>query len=222
MHPCWWLGGDGVEMMRQRVGGCRGVVTKVVAARGGEWCGGSYRSEEGECFWFLPESSLEMFSGGGGVADGGNTTLLVSISNEVLVFKAIKELYVSDENFCNTWMELKTKQHWDEFLVLDGDFLKGPIIIKEDFFNDLDRQHSADENLPNTMSISTTFNVLDIYEFNSKDVDEDKHSRTSSSRERRNDEDMINKLAKEYMYHINHGKRNNEITSGRSNVTPNK
>nr|GFB59576.1 transposon Ty3-I Gag-Pol polyprotein [Tanacetum cinerariifolium] len=39
------------------------------------------------------------------------TTLLVSITNEVVGFDSIKELYASDEDFCNTWMELKTKQH---------------------------------------------------------------------------------------------------------------
>ncbi|GJT18232.1 transposon ty3-I gag-pol polyprotein [Tanacetum coccineum] len=52
--------------------------------------------------------------------------------------------------------------------------------------------------LPNTMSISKTFNVLDIYEFYSVDVNEGKHSRTSSSKERENDEDMIQELADEY------------------------
>ncbi|GKE60086.1 hypothetical protein Tco_1510453, partial [Tanacetum coccineum] len=39
------------------------------------------------------------------------TTLLVSISNEVLGFNSIKELYARDKDFCNTWMELETKQH---------------------------------------------------------------------------------------------------------------
>ncbi|GJT70672.1 RNA-directed DNA polymerase [Tanacetum coccineum] len=53
-------------------------------------------------------------------------------------------------------------------------------------------------NLPNTMSILKTFNVSDIYEFHSKDVNKGKHSRTSSSKERGNDEDTINELAKEY------------------------
>ncbi|GKD11076.1 putative nucleotidyltransferase, ribonuclease H [Tanacetum coccineum] len=53
--------------------------------------------------------------------------------------------------------------------------------------------------LPNTMSISKKFNVLDIYEFHSVDVNEGKHSRTSSSKEKRNDEDMIQELADEYM-----------------------
>nr|GFA91102.1 hypothetical protein [Tanacetum cinerariifolium] len=44
-----------------------GVVAAAVdrdeggAARGGEWCGGSYRSGEGEYFWGSPEK----FSGGG-------------------------------------------------------------------------------------------------------------------------------------------------------------
>ncbi|GKB87892.1 hypothetical protein Tco_0960164 [Tanacetum coccineum] len=76
--------------------------------------------------------------------------------------------------------------------------------------------------MPNTMSTSKTFNVSDIYEFHSKDVNEDKHSRTSSFKERGNDENMINKLVEEYMDHIDRGKRKNEITSGRSNVTPNK
>ncbi|GJY18190.1 putative nucleotidyltransferase, ribonuclease H, partial [Tanacetum coccineum] len=76
--------------------------------------------------------------------------------------------------------------------------------------------------LPNTMSISKTFNVSDIYEFHSEDVNRDKHLRTSSFKERGNDEDMINKIVEEYMDHIDRGKRKNEITGGRSNVTPNK
>ncbi|GJV22326.1 transposon ty3-I gag-pol polyprotein [Tanacetum coccineum] len=76
--------------------------------------------------------------------------------------------------------------------------------------------------LPNTMSTSKTFNVSDIYEFDSKDVNEDKHSRTSSFKERGNDKNMINKPAEEYMDRIDREKRKNEITSGRSNVTPNK
>nr|GEW59398.1 putative nucleotidyltransferase, ribonuclease H [Tanacetum cinerariifolium] len=74
----------------------------------------------------------------------------------------------------------------------------------------------------NAMSISKTFNVSDIYEFHSEDVNKDKHSRKSSSKKMGNNKDMINKLAKEYIDHIDRGKRKNEITSGRSNVTPNK
>ncbi|GKB23924.1 RNA-directed DNA polymerase [Tanacetum coccineum] len=58
----------------------------------------------------------------------------------------------------------------------------------------------------NTMSISKTFNVSDIYEFHSEDVNEGKHSRTSSSKERGNDEDMIQELAEEYMDHLERGK----------------
>nr|GEW05286.1 retrovirus-related Pol polyprotein from transposon TNT 1-94 [Tanacetum cinerariifolium] len=60
--------------------------------------------------------------------------------------------------------------------------------------------------LPNTMSISKTFNVSDIYEFHSDDVNEEKHSRTSSSKKRGNDEDMIEVLAEDYMEHLLKGK----------------
>ncbi|GKA18996.1 RNA-directed DNA polymerase [Tanacetum coccineum] len=58
--------------------------------------------------------------------------------------------------------------------------------------------------LPNTMSISKTFNVSDIYEFHSEDVNKGKYSRTSSSKEMMNDEDTINELAEEYMEHIHY------------------
>ncbi|GJX99474.1 hypothetical protein Tco_0356493 [Tanacetum coccineum] len=60
--------------------------------------------------------------------------------------------------------------------------------------------------LPNSMSISKTFNVSDIFEFDSEDVKEGKESRTSSSKERGNDEDMIQELAEEYMDHLERGK----------------
>ncbi|GKF62998.1 hypothetical protein Tco_0183052, partial [Tanacetum coccineum] len=53
------------------------------------------------------------------------TTLLVSISNEVAGFDSIKQLYASDEDFGNILMELKTKQHRGEFLLLDGYMFKG-------------------------------------------------------------------------------------------------
>nr|GEV30194.1 RNA-directed DNA polymerase [Tanacetum cinerariifolium] len=60
--------------------------------------------------------------------------------------------------------------------------------------------------LPNTMSISKTFNVSEIYEFHSEDIREGKDLRMSSSKERRNDENMINELTKEYMEHLERGK----------------
>ncbi|GJW73023.1 hypothetical protein Tco_0132393 [Tanacetum coccineum] len=128
----------------------------------------------------------------------------------------------------------------DEPLMMLGSGLN---IIKEDFSNYLDGKHSMDENLyeclvetrnglcvkknmgswyhvaqvdlPNTMSISKTFNVSNIYEFHSEDVNKGKHSRTSSSKERGNDEDTINgiygaprarqdnnKLITKYGFHI--------------------
>nr|GEV64407.1 RNA-directed DNA polymerase [Tanacetum cinerariifolium] len=262
------------------------------------------------------------------------TTLLVFISNEVLGFNSIKELYTNDENYGNMWMELETKQHQSEFILINDYLFKGnrlcipktslksqlvdeihagglsahlgrdktiasvesrfywtqlkwdirafekrffcvkkerfptqpatteisgedgsnleefsnvltvveaditipimavddeplmmlgsvPNIIKEDFSNDLNGQHSANERRSNdtilellkrnmvrtkyferlmimimwwtcqTMSISKTFNVSDIYEFHSEVVNEGKHSRKSSFKERGNDDDMI-------------------------------
>nr|GEW03770.1 hypothetical protein [Tanacetum cinerariifolium] len=52
------------------------------------------------------------------------TTLLVSISNEVLGFDSIKELYANDEDFCNIRMLLKTKQHRGEFILLNSYLFK--------------------------------------------------------------------------------------------------
>nr|GEW47476.1 ATP-dependent DNA helicase RecG [Tanacetum cinerariifolium] len=51
-------------------------------------------------------------------------TLLVTISNEVVGFDSIKELYASDEDFGNILMELETKQHWGEFILLDDYLFK--------------------------------------------------------------------------------------------------
>ncbi|GKE34497.1 transposon ty3-I gag-pol polyprotein, partial [Tanacetum coccineum] len=69
--------------------------------------------------------------------------------------------------------------------------------------------------LPNTMSISKTLNVSDIYEFHSEDVNEGQHSRASSSKERGNDEDTIQELAEEY---IDHFERDKSDGTARSNV----
>ncbi|GJW93187.1 RNA-directed DNA polymerase [Tanacetum coccineum] len=54
-----------------------------------------------------------------------NTTLLVSISNVVLGFDSIKELYANDEDYGNISMELETKKHQVEFILLDGYLFKG-------------------------------------------------------------------------------------------------
>ncbi|GKC97351.1 hypothetical protein Tco_1167626 [Tanacetum coccineum] len=61
--------------------------------------------------------------------------------------------------------------------------------------------------LPNAMSISKTFNVSDIYEFHSEEVNRGKHSRTSSSKAKGNNDDMINELAVKYTEYIEHDKR---------------
>ncbi|GJX17599.1 hypothetical protein Tco_0218431 [Tanacetum coccineum] len=61
----------------------------------------------------------------------------------------------------------------DEPLIMLGPGLN---IIEEDFSNDLDGQHSTDEN---------------IYEIHFEDMNKDEHSRMSSFKERGNDENMI-------------------------------
>ncbi|GKF49829.1 hypothetical protein Tco_0143080 [Tanacetum coccineum] len=74
--------------------------------------------------------------------------------------------------------------------------------------------------LRKTMSISKTFNVSDIYDFHSEDVNEDKHSKTSSFKERGNDEDVINELAEEYMEHLEHGKSKGTPSRSKSTAKP--
>nr|GEW70556.1 putative nucleotidyltransferase, ribonuclease H [Tanacetum cinerariifolium] len=185
-------------------------------------------------------------------------TLLVSVSNEILGFDSIKELYINDEDYGNIWMELETKQHrgrdktiasvesrfyWPQLKKNVGAFVNrcvvcqegkgkaqkyreeavntepimpvedeplmmlgsGPNIIKVNFSNDLDGHHSTDESKPyhNTlrwhiMRLKWGRSMCQIY-MNSEDVNEGKHSRTSSSKERGNDEDKIQELAEEYM-----------------------
>nr|GEZ04497.1 putative Ty3-gypsy-like retroelement Pol polyprotein [Tanacetum cinerariifolium] len=61
---------------------------------------------------------------------------------------------------------------------------------------------------PNTMSISKTFNISDIYEFHPEDEVEDENLRTSSSKANGNDEDKIEEFAKDYMEPLKHGNRN--------------
>ncbi|GJQ90581.1 hypothetical protein Tco_0001720 [Tanacetum coccineum] len=72
------------------------------------------------------------------------------------------------------------------------------------------------------MSISKTINVSNIYEFHSDDVNEDKHSRTSSFKERGNDEDIINELADKYMEHLERGKIKGTPSRSKSTVKPNR
>ena len=61
--------------------------------------------------------------------------------------------------------------------------------------------------LPNTMSISKTFNVSDIYEFHTEVMIEGENSRTSSFKVGENDEDMVHKLAEDYMEHMESAKK---------------
>ncbi|GKD38198.1 transposon ty3-I gag-pol polyprotein [Tanacetum coccineum] len=75
--------------------------------------------------------------------------------------------------------------------------------------------------LPNTMRILKNFNVLEIYEFHSEDVNEDKHSMTSSSKERGNDEDIINEIAEDYMVHLERGKSKGIASRSMDTAKPN-
>ncbi|GJV37118.1 RNA-directed DNA polymerase [Tanacetum coccineum] len=75
--------------------------------------------------------------------------------------------------------------------------------------------------LPNSMSISQTFNVSDTYKFHSEDVNEDKHSRSSTSKERGNDEDIISELAEEYMEHLEHDKSKGNASRSKGTAKPN-
>ncbi|GJW62494.1 RNA-directed DNA polymerase [Tanacetum coccineum] len=75
--------------------------------------------------WSSPKTLLDVRNNKVADALSRKTTLWVTISNEVVGFNSIKKLYASDEDFCNTWMELETKQHRSEFLVLDGYLFKG-------------------------------------------------------------------------------------------------
>nr|GEV57324.1 putative reverse transcriptase domain-containing protein [Tanacetum cinerariifolium] len=61
-----WEGNE-VRMVVRWMGVAAEVVTAVVVvARGGEWCGGSDRSGDGESFWVRRNRSPENFFGGGG------------------------------------------------------------------------------------------------------------------------------------------------------------
>ncbi|GKE15209.1 RNA-directed DNA polymerase, partial [Tanacetum coccineum] len=97
--------------------------------------------------------------------------------------------------YTNVWLKQEMvcaqRRTWDPGIT----WLK---ILKEHFKDKInDNAYVVD--LSNTMSISKMFNVSNIYEFHSEDVNVGKHSRTSSSKERGNDEDMIQELAEEYM-----------------------
>nr|GFA09155.1 transposon Ty3-I Gag-Pol polyprotein [Tanacetum cinerariifolium] len=74
--------------------------------------------------WSLPKILPEVRNNKVADALSKKTTLLVSISNEVVGFDLIKELYTSDGDFRNTWMELQTKQH-QSLVDISMDFMLG-------------------------------------------------------------------------------------------------
>ncbi|GJZ97650.1 hypothetical protein Tco_0670103 [Tanacetum coccineum] len=78
-------------------------------------------------------------------------------------------------------------------------------LFQVDTLKDYDNAYVVD--LPNTMSLSKTLNVSDIYEFQTADVNEGENSMMSSSKEREHYEDMIKELAKKYMEQIEHDKK---------------
>ncbi|GJT70652.1 RNA-directed DNA polymerase [Tanacetum coccineum] len=52
----------------------------------------------------------------------------MSISNDVLGFDSIKELYANDEDFSNIWIELETKQHRGNRLCISKTSLKSQLV----------------------------------------------------------------------------------------------
>nr|GEU94044.1 hypothetical protein [Tanacetum cinerariifolium] len=216
-----------------------------------------------------------------------NTTLFVSISNEVLGFDSIKELYANDEDYGNIWIGLETNQHQGGLLLLDSYLFKGnhlfipntylrSQLIKEIHVGGLGAHLGRDKTIarvesqfywpqlkrnvgafmkrcvacqegkgkaqntgflrwrisfhvrssdathiarfffqevvclhevPKSITFDRdSFNVSDIYEFHSEDVNKGKHSRTSSTKKRGNDEDTINEFAEEYIEHLERDK----------------
>nr|GEX29228.1 hypothetical protein [Tanacetum cinerariifolium] len=55
----WWICGGARLEMEGVVAAAVVVLLEAGAARGGEWCGGSYRPEEGKYFWGSPEKLAE-------------------------------------------------------------------------------------------------------------------------------------------------------------------
>nr|GFA21405.1 transposon Ty3-I Gag-Pol polyprotein [Tanacetum cinerariifolium] len=51
--------------------------------------------------------------------------LVVKVVKDIMENTISTELYASDEDFGNILMELKTKQHWGEFILLDSYLFKG-------------------------------------------------------------------------------------------------
>ncbi|GJZ00487.1 RNA-directed DNA polymerase [Tanacetum coccineum] len=91
-------------------------------------------------------------------------------------------------NICtNVWLKQEMvcaqRRTWDPGIT----WLK---ILKEHLEDKInDNAYVVD--LPNTMSISKTFNVSDIYGFHSEEMNEGKHSRTSCYKERGNDDSRV-------------------------------
>ncbi|GJY06232.1 RNA-directed DNA polymerase [Tanacetum coccineum] len=114
--------------------------------------------------WPSPKTLSEVRSASNKVADAlsRKTTLLVTITNKIVGFDSIKELYASDEDFGNIWMELETKQHQEGKGKAQNTCLYMPLPVPESPWVDVSMDFVL--GLPRTQrGVNSVFVVVDKF-----------------------------------------------------------